>query len=65
MEVVDKIKVMPTSAFSAEFPTLPRPYVVIEKVTLVEAGSGQRETGRAVSAPVAPWARSISRPICI
>ena len=39
MEVVDKIKAMPTSAFSPEFPTLPRPYVVIEKVTLVEAAA--------------------------
>lgn len=37
MEVVDKIKVMPTSAFSPEFANLPRPYVVIEKATLVDA----------------------------
>ena len=36
MEVVDKIKVMPTSMFSPEFQNLPRPYVVIEKATLVE-----------------------------
>ncbi len=36
MEVVDKIKVMPTNRFSPEFANLPRPYVVIEKVTLVE-----------------------------
>ena len=36
MEVVDKIKAMPTSEFSPEFPTLPRPYVVIEKATLIE-----------------------------
>lgn len=39
MDVVDKIKAMPTSEFSAEFPTLPRPYVVIEKATLVEAAA--------------------------
>ena len=39
MDVVDKIKVMPTSAFSPEFPTLPRPYVVIEKATLIEAAA--------------------------
>jgi cyclophilin family peptidyl-prolyl cis-trans isomerase len=37
MEVLDKIKVMPTSAFSPEFANLPRPYVVIEKATLVDA----------------------------
>ncbi|MBX7201322.1 MAG: peptidyl-prolyl cis-trans isomerase [Rhodospirillaceae bacterium] len=36
MEVVDKIKVMPTNMFSPEFQNLPRPYVVIEKATLVE-----------------------------
>ena len=36
MEVVDKIKVMPTSMFSPEFQNLPRPYVVIEKATLIE-----------------------------
>lgn len=36
MDVVDKIKVMPTSMFSPEFQNLPRPYVVIEKATLVE-----------------------------
>ncbi len=36
MEVVDKIKGLPTTPFSAEFQNLPRPYVVIEKVTLVE-----------------------------
>jgi len=39
MDVVDKIKVMPTSQFSAEFQNLPRPYVVIEKVTLVGAAA--------------------------
>lgn len=39
MDVVDKIKAMPTSQFSAEFPTLPRPYVVIEKVTMIEAAA--------------------------
>jgi peptidyl-prolyl cis-trans isomerase A (cyclophilin A)/peptidyl-prolyl cis-trans isomerase B (cyclophilin B) len=39
MDVVDKIKAMPTSQFSAEFPTLPRPYVVIEKATLIEAAA--------------------------
>jgi len=37
MDVVDKIKVLPTNAFSAEFQNLPRPYVVIEKATLDEA----------------------------
>lgn len=36
MEVVDKIAAMPTSQFSPEFQNLPRPYVVIEKATLVE-----------------------------
>lgn len=36
MDVVDKIKVMPTSPFSPEFQNLPRPYVVIEKATMVE-----------------------------
>jgi len=36
MDVVDKIKVMPTSMFSPEFQNLPRPYVVIEKATLIE-----------------------------
>ena len=36
MEVVDKIKVMPTNMFSPVFQNLPRPYVVIEKATLVE-----------------------------
>jgi len=39
MEVVDKIKAMPTSEFSPEFPTLPRPYVVIEKAAVVEAAA--------------------------
>jgi cyclophilin family peptidyl-prolyl cis-trans isomerase len=39
MDVVDKIKVLPTSQFSAEFPTLPRPYVVIEKATLIEVAA--------------------------
>ncbi len=37
MEVVDKIKAMQTSAFSAEFQNLPRPYVVVESATVVEA----------------------------
>lgn len=41
MEVVDKIKVMPTSRFSPEFANLPRPYVVIEKVTLVEEAAAK------------------------
>lgn len=39
MEVVDKIKVMPTNAFSPEFQNLPRPYVVIEKATVIEAAA--------------------------
>jgi cyclophilin family peptidyl-prolyl cis-trans isomerase len=37
MDVVDQIKALPTSAFSAEFQNLPRPYVVIEKATVIEA----------------------------
>jgi cyclophilin family peptidyl-prolyl cis-trans isomerase len=37
MEVVDKIKVLPTSQFSPEFQNLPRPYVVVESATIVEA----------------------------
>jgi cyclophilin family peptidyl-prolyl cis-trans isomerase len=37
MDVVDKIKVLPTAAFSAEFQNLPRPYVVLEKATVIEA----------------------------
>lgn len=37
MDVVDKIKALPTSAFSDEFQNLPRPYVVLEQATLVEA----------------------------
>lgn len=41
MEVVDKIKVMPTNRFSPEFANLPRPYVVIEKVTLVEEAAAK------------------------
>ncbi|MBK8068779.1 MAG: peptidyl-prolyl cis-trans isomerase [Rhodanobacteraceae bacterium] len=41
MEVVDKIKVMPTSRFSPEFANLPRPYVVIEKATLVEEAAAK------------------------
>jgi len=39
MEVVDKIKVMPTNAFSPEFQNLPRPYVVIEKATVIETAA--------------------------
>jgi cyclophilin family peptidyl-prolyl cis-trans isomerase len=39
MDVVDKIKVLPTTPFSAEFQNLPRPYVVIEKVKMVEAAA--------------------------
>ena len=39
MDVVEKIKVMPTSKFSDEFQNLPRPYVVIEKVTMIEAAA--------------------------
>ena len=41
MDVVDKIKVMPTSRFSPEFANLPRPYVVIEKATLVEEAAAK------------------------
>ena len=41
MEVVDKIKVMPTNRFSPEFTNLPRPYVVIEKATLVEEAAAK------------------------
>ena len=37
MEVVDKIKVQPTTAFSPEFANLPRPFVVVEKATLIDA----------------------------
>lgn len=37
MDVVDKIKVLPTNAFSPEFQNLPRPYVVLEKASIVEA----------------------------
>lgn len=39
MDVVNKIKVMPTNAFSPEFQNLPRPYVVIEKATLIDAAA--------------------------
>ncbi len=37
METVDKIKAMPTSMFSPEFQNLPKPYVVVESATMVEA----------------------------
>ncbi len=49
-EVVDKIRVQPTSPFSAEFQNLPRPFVVVDKAT-VEAPAGA-----AVAAPAAPAA---------
>lgn len=39
MDVVNKIKGLPTNAFSAEFQNLPRPYVVIEKATIVDAAA--------------------------
>ena len=39
MDVVEKIKVMQTTVFSPEFQNLPRPYVVIEKATLVEGAA--------------------------
>jgi len=38
-EVVDKIKVQPTSPFSAEFQNLPRPFVVVEKASVEEAAA--------------------------
>lgn len=46
MDVVDKIKVLPTSAFSAEFQNLPRPYVVLEKATLNEAAAAAKPAGQ-------------------
>ncbi len=45
MEVVDKIKVLPTAAFSAEFQNLPRPYVVLEKATVIEAAADAKPAG--------------------
>jgi cyclophilin family peptidyl-prolyl cis-trans isomerase len=46
MDVVDKIKVMPTSMFSQEFQNLPRPYVVIEKATLDETPAVAKPAGQ-------------------
>ncbi|MCB1601503.1 MAG: peptidylprolyl isomerase [Lysobacterales bacterium] len=46
MDVIDKIKVLPTSAFSAEFQNLPRPYVVVEKATLEEAAPAAKAAGQ-------------------
>lgn len=46
MDVVDKIKVLPTSAFSAEFQNLPRPYVVLEKATLNDAAAAAKPAGQ-------------------
>lgn len=37
MDVVDKIKATPTSVFSFEFQNLPRPFIVVEKATVIEA----------------------------
>jgi peptidyl-prolyl cis-trans isomerase A (cyclophilin A) len=46
MDVIDKIKVLPTSAFSAEFQNLPRPYVVVETATLEEAAPAAKAAGQ-------------------
>jgi|CXWL01.1.fsa_nt_gi cyclophilin family peptidyl-prolyl cis-trans isomerase len=56
MEVVDKIKVQPTTPFSPEFMNLPRPFVVVEKATVMDAepAIAKPEAAPAAAAPTAP-----------
>ncbi len=54
MEVVDKIKVQPTTPFSAEFQNLPRPFVVVEKAMVLDTAADVAKPAPAPAVAPAP-----------